>query len=73
MFLYIILILISIYLKFEFYIIYIIYILNFIGYHLLFHGTDDNNALLKSKLYRLYVNMCPALLQGYFIERNKEW
>eukprot|EP01038_Epipyxis_sp_PR26KG_P016268 gene16268-22159_t len=38
-----------------------------LGYHFLFHGYD--NVSLKSKLYRLYVKLCPALLQGYFIDQ----
>lgn len=39
------------------------------GFHLLFHGLEGtNNIALKSKLYRLYSTMCPALLQGYFME-----
>ena len=39
------------------------------GFHLLFHSVEgENNIELKSKLYRLYSTMCPALLQGYFME-----
>lgn len=39
------------------------------GFHLLFHGLEgENNILLKSQLFRLYSTMCPALLQGYFME-----
>jgi hypothetical protein len=39
------------------------------GFHLLFHGmAAENNVLLKTQLFRLYATMCPALLQGYFME-----
>jgi hypothetical protein len=39
------------------------------GFHLLFHGLPgENNVLLKTQLFRLYATMCPALLQGYFME-----
>lgn len=41
------------------------------GFLLLFHGLEgQNNIQLKTKLFRLYSTMCPALLQGYFMELN---
>ncbi|CAM9515745.1 unnamed protein product [Chrysoparadoxa australica] len=36
------------------------------GFHLAFHG-DVNNRVLKTKLHRLYVQFCPALLSGIFL------
>lgn len=41
-----------------------------IGYHFMFHGIDD--TAIKELLYRVYVSMCPALLQGFFIEKFGE-
>jgi hypothetical protein len=38
------------------------------GFHLAFHGKS--NVALKSKLFRVYSRLCPALLQGYFMDRG---
>jgi tetratricopeptide (TPR) repeat protein len=59
-----------------------------LGYYLAFHGTeggssgvsnvgasssaDNNNLVLKSKLYRVYARMCPALLQGFFMDKTSD-
>lgn len=47
------------------------------GYQWLYHHWDNgisDNVLLKTKLYRVYRVMCPALLQGYFIDsREAAW
>lgn len=40
------------------------------GYYLAFHGY--NNVAIKSKLFRVYSRMCPALLQGYFMDKSSE-
>lgn len=36
------------------------------GYHLLFHGFDSSVGL-KTKLHRVYLRMCPAIAQGFFM------
>jgi hypothetical protein len=33
-------------------------------------NIGDNNVVIKSKLSRVYLRMCPALHQGYFMESN---
>jgi tetratricopeptide (TPR) repeat protein len=44
-----------------------------LGYYLAFHGVDpQRNLILKSKLYRVYARMCPALLQGYFMDKTSD-
>jgi hypothetical protein len=35
-----------------------------LGFYLIFHG--GNNQALKSKLFRVYAKLCPALLQVLF-------
>lgn len=35
------------------------------GYHLMFHG--ENNRALKSKLSRVYMQYCPPLATGFYI------
>lgn len=43
-----------------------------LGYNYLFHAAksvaEGGNRGLKELLYRLYVRICPALLQGFFID-----
>jgi hypothetical protein len=39
-----------------------------VGYHLMFNGGGTDNYVLKTKLYRVYLALCPALMQGYFTD-----
>jgi hypothetical protein len=42
------------------------------GFHLLFHGMPSAETIaIKTKLFRVYSTMCPALLLGHFIERPR--
>lgn len=37
------------------------------GFHYAFHGL--NNKMIKMKLHRVYSRLCPALLQGHFMDK----
>jgi len=39
-----------------------------LGFYYLYHGY--NNFNIKSKLYHVYSRLCPALLQGYFMDNT---